>query len=344
MSFADFPGQKQAVELLQRSLSRRRLGHAYLFLGEQLDGLEALARTLAKTLNCLDPVRATPGGPAIDCCDGCLSCRKIDHGNHGDVQWVRPESKSRIITIEQIRDLMQTVHLKPTEAEYKVATIVGADRLNVQAANAFLKTLEEPPPRSVLILLTTEPQRLLDTILSRCLRLTFAGGDGRPADPEFLDWLRQFSAAAVKSEAGILSRYRLLGSLQQRLAELKTSIQTSLSARSPLEQYDDADPRLRDKWEDELAAAIEAEYRRRRSEVMTLLQWWLRDIWLISLRTDQELLSFPDLQTESRSVAERISSRLAEENLQVLEQTQRLLHTNVQESLAIEVGLLKLSL
>ena len=63
-----------------------------------------------------------------------------------------PESKSRVITIDQMRDLMQTVFLKPNDAEYKVAVIVGADRLNPQAANAFLKTLEEPPPRSVLIL------------------------------------------------------------------------------------------------------------------------------------------------------------------------------------------------
>src|SRR5437899_396722 len=123
MAFRDFPEQEQVVLLLQCSLERGRLAHAYLFTGHQLGELEALARALAKTLNCQQPVRNRSDGPAIDSCDRCLSCRKIDHDNHADVHWVRPESKSRIITIDQMRGLMQEIHLKPTEAEYKVAVI-----------------------------------------------------------------------------------------------------------------------------------------------------------------------------------------------------------------------------
>src|SRR5205085_11554436 len=87
----------------------------------------------------------------------------------------RPESKTRIITIEQMRDLMKLIHLKPTEAASKVAVLAAADRLNVQAANAFFKTLEEPPSRSIIVLLTVEPDRILETIQSRCLRLSFSG-------------------------------------------------------------------------------------------------------------------------------------------------------------------------
>src|SRR5262249_19079690 len=141
MSFADFADQQQGIGLLQRSLERGRLAHAYLFNGHELQELEALARTMAKTLNCLDP-RQVSGVP-IACCDQCLNCKKIEHGNHADTHWVRAESKSRIITIDQMRELMQVINLKPTEGGYKVAGIIGADRLNVQAANAFLKTLEE---------------------------------------------------------------------------------------------------------------------------------------------------------------------------------------------------------
>ena len=114
-------------------------------IGHQIAELEALARTVAKTLNCLQPVRSRSNGPAMDCCDQCVNCRKIDAENHADIHWVRPESKSRVITVEQMRDLMREMHLKPNDAEYKVAIIVAADRLNPQAANAFLKTLEEPP-------------------------------------------------------------------------------------------------------------------------------------------------------------------------------------------------------
>src|ERR1700742_4813534 len=100
MSFAEFPEQKQAVELLQRSLERGRLGHTYLFTGHQLTELEALARTLAKTLNCQQPIRRASDGPAVDCCDKCAVCRKIDGETHADVHWVRPESKSRVIIVD----------------------------------------------------------------------------------------------------------------------------------------------------------------------------------------------------------------------------------------------------
>ena len=343
MAFANFPEQKQVVELLQRSLERGRLAHAYLFTGHQLDDLSALARTLAKTLNCQAPVRRAPGGPAVDCCDECASCRKIDGDNHGDVHWARPESKSRVITIDQMRGLMHEIHLKPNEAEYKVAVIEAADRLNAQAANAFLKTLEEPPPKSILILLTTEPQRMLETILSRCLRLNFAGEGGRHLAPAQMEWLRSFGELAAAEQKSLMGRYRLLGALLKKLGEVKEEIEKALAARSPLERYDDVDPKLREKWEEELTAAIEAEYRLQRSDLLGTLQWWLRDVWLGTLSLDGGLLNFPELASAAQ-VAKRLSAKQAMENLRVLERTQRLLHSNVQEALALEVGLLKLHL
>src|SRR5580693_8648938 len=101
MAFNHFTKQTQGVQLLQRSLARGRLGHAYLFTGDDLEELETLARTLAKTLNCQNPVRVN--GVPNDCCDECLTCRKTDGDIHADVHWARPESKSRVITIDQMR-------------------------------------------------------------------------------------------------------------------------------------------------------------------------------------------------------------------------------------------------
>lgn len=352
MAFRNFPEQEQGVGLLQRSLERGRLAHAYLFTGHELSELEAIAQTLARTLNCQQPVRAK-SGVAIDCCDKCINCRKIANGNHADVRWVRPESKSRIISVEQMRELMQVINLKPTEAEYKVAVIVAADRLNVQAANAFLKTLEEPPAKSVLILLSTEPQRLLETIISRCLRLNFAGDGPRPLAPEEMEWLAAFSEMAAAEQKSLLGRYRLMDVLLQKLNAMKAAIEESLTARSPLQRYEDVDKDLREKWEDELAAAIEAEYRRQRTDLLAIVQRWLRDVWVEALSEGSksearggamaELLNFPQLSGTSH-VAARISPAAAVENLQIIEGTQRLLHTNVQEALALEVGLLKLNL
>ncbi|MFZ0826116.1 MAG: DNA polymerase III subunit [Verrucomicrobiia bacterium] len=341
MAFKLFAKQTQGVELLQRSLARGRLGHAYLFAGDQLEALESLARTLAKTLNCQQPV--TTGGVATDCCDACPTCRKIDQDTHADIHWARPESKSRIITVEQTRELMREIQLKPTEAGFKVAVITAADRLNVQAANAFLKTLEEPPAKSVLILLSTEPQRILETILSRCLRLNFFSDGTCPPDPAQVEWLARFDDLAANGQKSLLSRYRLLDALLQQLGETKARVEAALTAHSPLQQYDEVGKDLREKWDDELAAAIEAEYRRQRTEALLLVQWWLRDVWLHTLAAGGNLLKFPAVPGAA-AIAGRISPRQAMENLQTLEQTQRLLHTNVQEALALEVGLLKLHL
>lgn len=342
MAFADFPAQQQGVALLQRSLERGRLAHAYLFTGDDLDELEGMARTLAKTLNCQQPRRA--GRAAVDCCDACPACRKIEHANHADVQWFRPEMKSRQISVEQVRELIHIVNLKPTEADWKVAGIVAADRLTVQATNAFLKTLEEPPARSVMVLLSTEPQQLLDTVLSRCLRLSFGGTGGRKFAPEHVAWLGEFTALLAAPKAGLLSRYRVLGQLLARLAAMKESLTETLTARSPLQRYADADPKLQEKWEEELEAAIEAEYRRQRADLLLTLQWWLRDVWLRKLGTELELVAFPDLAPTAEAVSARLSHAEALENLRVIEQTQRLLRTNVNEPLALEVGLLKLRL
>jgi DNA polymerase-3 subunit delta' len=366
------------------------LAHAYLFAGHQLDSLEGLARTLAKTLNCLHPVKRS--GVAVDCCDRCLSCQKIEHGNHADVFWVRPESKSRQIKIGQIvrredsppRVLLDAVNLKPTESQYKFGIIVAADRMNEAAANAFLKTLEEPPPRSVLVLLTTEPQRLLETIVSRCLRLNFAGEGPQQLAVAQREWLATFSEMAAGSQKSLLGRYRLMDVLLRKLNAAKESIEETLTASSPLEKYPDADDDLRKKWEEELKAAIEAEYRRQRADFLLALQWWLRDVWLHTLtqvqglkpqvqgqeselqslgsgadagagepkpinhplstiNSPEALLAFPQL-AGTGDVAQRITPQAAMENLRILEQLQRWLHTNVQEALALEVGLLKLQL
>ena len=383
MAFKDFPELAQGSEMLQRSLERGRLAHGYLFTGHQLDPLEGLARTLAKTLNCLHPVKR--GGVAVDCCDRCLNCQKVEHGNHADVFWVRPESKSRQIKISQIvhredsppRVLLDAINLKPTESQYKFGIIVAADRMNDSAANAFLKTLEEPPPRSVLILLTTEPQRMLETILSRCLRLNFGGEGPQRLAPAQMEWLATFSEMAAADQKSLLGRYRLMDVLLRKLNEVKASIEETLTARSPLEKYEDAEEALRDKWAEELKAAVEAEYRRQRADFLLALQWWLRDVWLqtlpdvqsqeskaqrsksgtgagageprtlnhipSTLNSSGSLLAFPQL-TGTKRVANRISQQAAMENLRLIEQLQRWLHTNAQEALALEVGLLGLQL
>lgn len=341
MAFSDQPQLTAPIALLQRSLAHGRLAHAYLFLGDKLGEVEVLARNLAKTLNCQRHGGRFAAG--ADCCDICLSCRKIEHLNHPDVRWVRPESKTRIISVDQIRELLESVYLKSTEARFKVTVLVSADRLNAQAANAFLKTLEEPPPNTVFILLSTEPQRILETVLSRCLRL-HCGGSGLAIAAGTVGWVATFSEAALNTSGGLFARYRLLDELLQRLDVVKAEVEQTLSDQSPIKRHEDADPKLVERWKDELAAAIEAEYRRRRADLLTGLQFWLRDLWLVARNAfEPGLAVFPQLAETTEKVASRLDARKATRNLEVLEATQRLLHSNVQEALALEIGLLKLS-
>ena len=336
-----------AAGILQRSMERNRLGHAYLLTGQDLPALEGFARNLAKTLNCLQPPL---GGD--DCCDDCVSCHKVDAGNHADIMAIRPESKLRQIRIAQItrrnnsppRVLHDLVYTTATEGQWKVAILTAVDRLNKDAANAFLKTLEEPPERTLFLLLTTEPERVLDTIRSRCLRLNCAGDGSVPLNPDEEAWLEEFAELAGSSPLDVPGRYRLLGTLLARLAEVKKAVEMELGESSPLEQHDEIPPELRDQWEAELNAAVEAEYRHRRAAYLVALQGWLRDIWLLNAGVAEDLALFPKLTQAARSVADRISPRDAAANLAIMEQTQRTLHTTVQETLILEVGMLKLKL
>ena len=331
-----------AVRILRRSLDRGRVGHAYLFSGDSTAELEELARALAKALNCTSPAGRLPVG--LGSCDRCANCRRIDQFNHPDILWVRPESKLRTIMIDQIRDVLHAVNLKPTDAAWKAAILVAAERMNVQAANAFLKTLEEPPARSLLILLSTEPQRLLETIRSRCLRLTVRSTSAGKLEPADQEWLTRFSATVAAPQKSLLNRYLLLDGLLARLSGIRAAVERDLSAKSPMETHDDVDPALREQWEDELKAAIEAEYRKQRSDLLGALHWWFRDVWLARNTDGSDLWRIPELADAATALANRLTPLHTLENLTILERTRRLLETNVQEALALEVGLLKLNL
>lgn len=347
MAWADFPSITDAANILKRSIKRDRIGHAYILNGVDLGILESFGLNLAKTMNCMEPPLEQ-----YDCCDNCVSCRKIDEGNHADVMMLRPESKLRQIRIAQItrrpksppRVLHDLVYKTATESEWKVAILVGADRLNHDAANAFLKSLEEPPSQTLFLLLTTEPERLLDTIRSRCQRLNCAGDGIVPVGEEEAAWLHDFAGLAGQGQVGLPGRYRLLGTLLERLAEVKIVIEKELGEASPLEQHDEIPPELRDQWELELNAAIEAEYRYRRTSYLAALQGWLRDIWLLNTGIAEDLAVFPDLVKSAKAVADRLTPAEAAENLAIIENTQRTLHTTVQELLVLEVGMMKLKL
>lgn len=164
MSFTSILGQERAVKQLKQALHRGKLHHAYLFCGLPGVGKEKTARELIKALNCDRP--NGEGG-----CDRCPSCSQIERGIHPDYIHLRPEGTS--IRIEQIRDLQQRLSFGPALGRCRLCLLDPASDLNEAAANAFLKTLEEPPPATYFVLLVQDPGELLPTVVSRCVSVTF---------------------------------------------------------------------------------------------------------------------------------------------------------------------------
>lgn len=168
MSWQRVRGHDLLVKSFADVLARGRLGHAYLFVGPSGVGKRLFARELAKALLC------ESRGKGFDACDACPGCTTAEAGTHPDlILAARPEDKNEF-PIDVIRELTEKLALKPSRGGHKVAVIDDADDFNDASANAFLKTLEEPPPKSLLILIGTDPQRQLPTIVSRCQLVRFA--------------------------------------------------------------------------------------------------------------------------------------------------------------------------
>jgi DNA polymerase-3 subunit delta' len=169
--FRDILGQERVLAQLQAALRSGRVAHAYLFLGPEGVGRASVARALAVALNCARPFADG------DACGDCSSCRRMAAGTHPDFLVISPEEAKSQIGIEQIRELRRLTAYPPLEGGWRVALIKPAEALTAQndaAANALLKTLEEPPARHLLILTAVVEADLLHTVVSRCQNLAFA--------------------------------------------------------------------------------------------------------------------------------------------------------------------------
>jgi DNA polymerase-3 subunit delta' len=158
-------GQNKVLNFLIKSLRNNRLAHAYLFIGPDSIGKDIVAKRFAKILNCQNK--------DFDSCDSCSSCIRIENESHPDIHWIKPDT-SGFIRITDIRQLERDIYLKPYEARKKVYIIQDAQCMTEEANNALLKTLEEPPSDSILILISSQPSRIFSTVLSRCQKVYFS--------------------------------------------------------------------------------------------------------------------------------------------------------------------------
>jgi DNA polymerase-3 subunit delta' len=299
MPFRDVVGHRRLIALLSRSVLRGTLPPTLLFAGPSGVGKRLTAVATAQALNCADaragfdsPGRVESDVP-LDACGVCAACSRIARNVHPDVLVVEP-GDSGSIKIEQVRDLIDRAAYRPFEGRRRVVVIDEADALVAAAQNALLKTLEEPPPSSVFFLITSRPDVLLPTVLSRCPRLRF-----RPLSAR--DVARALVARGVSDAKAHAVAAAADGSVG---GALEASADELVEAREVAQQVlvqaaASEDPRRRiDGARDLLAktGAGGASDREQLASHLRAMSSLLRDVELLSTRADARALAHPDVR------------------------------------------------
>jgi DNA polymerase-3 subunit delta' len=311
-----------AFGYLRRANEQNRLAHAYLISGPTGSGKQVLAAELASLVN---------GTKASD----------VFSAKARDIFIAQPESKSRRIIIEQIRDLEHTLQLRASNGRRKVAIIFEADRLQPQAANAFLKTLEEPPKDSLLLLLSSLPEALPDTILSRCIAIPLAPSDERKSKLEEKELVKLLRQAVSEHNWSIQYAYGLAQKFQGLLRVIREQIKAETGealAGEEARYKNSTDGAWLDEREEYYKALTESLYLERRAGLIEILFAWWSDV----LRSSSNVirLDLPNARRETGALAKRFTTTEILRRIRCLEELRSHLNRNIQEALAIEVAFL----
>lgn len=329
MPFAEIIGHEHPIALLQASMRNGRLAHAYLFHGEARIGKWMTALRLAQALNCEEPSTLDNS----DSCGHCRSCLQIATRTHPDCFVIEPdpESSTPQIKIEQVREIEQQFVYRPLIGERKICLIDEADRLTIGAANALLKTLEEPPGHGLFILVTSRPHALPITIRSRCQALRFT----TPA-------LTQVEAAVIlKRELpptdahflAVLADGRIGEALETNVAEVRARQQEWLTLVKP--QSLTSSTAI-------LSAAESLAKSDRGEETLVWLTRWIRDLAILIVGGDRDQILHLDQLADLQHYAQRADLDQLVTLLSDIERTRQQATRHLNMQMALETTLFRL--
>lgn len=335
MPFSSLIGNERIKKLLQRAVAEDRIGQSLLMAGPRGVGKYHFAVALAQALNC---EHVSQG----DACGECVPCGKIERREHGDVRIVLRESKdptikkdykSQFIKIEYTRALSEQAQYRPYEGRRRVFIIDEAEYLQHQAANSLLRTLEEPPPTSLVVLVTSKPYSLIDTIRSRCLMLSFA-----PLGAEEIEEHLRVKEKRPSEEARLLARVArgsIGRALEIKLDDYREMRDRMLEVLETLASTRDMPTLL--SASEYLGRKLEKEAFEEHLDTLTVL---LDDLFHVKLNGSEESLTNADIVDRLRQVADNTTIEQITEWADGVEQIFVALPRNVNRQLAMDAMLI----
>ncbi|MDB9823422.1 DNA polymerase III subunit delta' [Deltaproteobacteria bacterium] len=332
-SFSQIIGQERAIGFLKKAIASDRIPHAFLFTGISGVGKTTTAAAFAQAINCLEPVER-------EGCGRCLICRQMVSGNFPDLCLVEPDGQN--IKIEQIRELNRSLNFKPVVGAYRVTIIHKAELMTEEAANSFLKSLEEPPPGNVLILKVIEPRDLLSTIVSRCQKIPFHPLSFRIVEEWLMNEMgmeEEKASLIARLSEGSLGRavHICEGSfLEERKISLEKIIQVPMISKDEV-----------------LGMAMEYAGKNKKKdsdrlmdndlpELLDIWKSWYRDLILTKVNGPAELLINADFSQKLKDLSKKFNIDNLIESFMVLDQAQRDLFRNPNLGLMMENTFLNL--
>ena len=329
MPFHDCIGHHQSIAFLQSAVTHERLAHAYLFHGEEAIGKRLTAIRLAQALNCEQPLEAD----GLDSCGTCRSCRQIEARIHPDFFVIEPdqEQATRQIKIEQVREIEHQIMYRPLIGERKICLIDDADRMTIGAANALLKTLEEPPAHSLFLVISSRPAALPATIRSRCQALRFT----TPART-------QVEAALILTREIPPADARFLAIVSEgRLGEALTADVKDTRARRQ-QLVDLVRPQALQSIGSILSSAEAIAKGNHAQDMLTWLARWIRDLVLIQVGGDRDQILYLDDVATLEAYAKQADTDSLLALLREIELTEQRATRHLNLHMALEMILLRL--